>query len=465
MTLEPVHVVIIGQGAAGLAAAVAAVDEAKLRGTTAHVTILERANEVHAGGNTRWSPSNMRMRSVDQVAPGFEADMHAAARGRSDRAYFRRLATDAPDAARWLKSLGMTFHSPPYYLSVGPPRIQPVGGGAAVLAALSRAAKGAGVMTHYECTASRLILDPWDAVAGVEVRTADDQIERIAADAVVIAAGGFEGDREMLREHFGPGGETLQAISPGTVFNTGAGIRMALEIGAQKSGDWQGMHIEPVDPRSRQSAPVVLVYPYGIVVDRDGKRFYDEGAGLMHETWEDLARTIHFETPGRIAYAILDARLFDIDGYERAIRSEVPPIKADSIEALARAAGIDANGLAATVHAFNAAARGDPTRFDATRADGLATAALTPPKSNWACAIERAPFIAYPLVGAIAYTFGGIATNDDTQVLGRHSPIRGLYAAGEVTGHFYGTAPNSVAVMRALVFGRIAGRNAVRDRA
>ena len=113
----------------------------------------------------------------------------------------------------------------------------------------------------------------------------------------------------MMREHFGPGGESIRLISPGTRFNTGDGIRMAIEQGADAAGEWSGMHSEPIDPRSQNSAPVVLVYPYGIVVDRNGRRFFDEGGGLVHETWETFSRRIHFETPGREAYAILDSRL------------------------------------------------------------------------------------------------------------------------------------------------------------
>jgi tricarballylate dehydrogenase len=206
----------------------------------------------------------------------------------------------------------------------------------------------------------------------------------------------------------------------------------------------------------------VLVYPYGIVVDRDGRRFFDEGSGLMHETWEALARDIHFARPDGVAYAILDSRLHDIAGYERAIRSEVPPYQAETIEGLAAQIGIPAGDLRATVDTFNAAATGDASRFDAARCDGLAAAAtLKPPKSNWARALTKPPFLAYPLVGAIAYTFGGLATNERAEVLCEEGPMAGLYAAGETTGHFYGTAPNAVAVLRALVFGRIAGREAV----
>ncbi len=156
-----------------------------------------------------------------------------------------------------------------------------------------------------------------------------------------------------------------------------------------------------------------------------------------------------------------NSRLFDIDGYERAIRSEVPPYRSETLEGLAAQIRISAANLRQTVEAFNAAATGDPTRFDASRCDGLAADKLKPPKSNWARAIDTPPFLAYPLIGAIAYTFGGLATNVKAEVLSERGPMPGLYAAGETTGHFYGAAPNAVAVLRALVFGRIAGREAV----
>jgi tricarballylate dehydrogenase len=265
----------------------------------------------------------------------------------------------------------------------------------------------------------------------------------------------------MMRTQFGPHGETMKLIAPGTHFDSGDGIRMAREQGAAVAGDWNGMHAEPVDPRSTGPAPVVLVYPYGIVVDQNGHRFFDEGGGLVHETWEAFARDIHFSRPGHIAFAILDSRLFDIAGYQRAIRSEVSPYRSDTIEGLATQIAIPARALRETVDAFNAVATGDVARFDATRCDGLAAAGLNPPKSNWARPITKPPYLAYPLVGAVAYTFGGLATNAKAEVLCDRGPMPGLYAAGEITGHFYGTAPNAVAMLRALVFGRIAGQQAV----
>jgi tricarballylate dehydrogenase len=457
-----VTIVVVGSGAAGLSAALAAAEAARSGMRDCRIVLIDRAPEGQHGGNTRWSPSYMRMATPDRVAPDFEESVQAASSGRADAAYFRRLRQEAPAVIDWLVRHGVAFHQPIYYLSAGSARIQPVGGGNAVLAALEGAARAAGVDIRYEARAERLLSGPDGGVVGIEVRRGTGALELIQAGAVVLACGGFAGDGEMLGQHIGAGAESLQPISPGTRFNTGDGIRIALAAGARSSGDWHGMHVEPVDPRSRNSAAVVLVYPYGIMVDHDGRRFIDEGRGLVHETWEHVSRTVHFATPGRIAYAILDAKLHDIPGYERAIRSEVPPYQAGSIADLAALIGMAPQPLGETIASYNAAAVGDQARFDATRADGLRSApGLSPPKSNWCRPLDRPPYRAYPLIGAIAYTFGGLATNADAEVLGPAGTIPGLFAAGEITGHFYGTAPNAVAMLRALVFGRIAGRRAV----
>jgi tricarballylate dehydrogenase len=456
------RLVVVGHGAAGLAAALSAAEQARSRGVRIEITLLEKSREDEAGGNTRWSPSYMRMEKPDRIAPGFEDEMQQVSGGLADRSYFRTLADDAPATIGWLQAHGVEFAIPVYYLSAGPARIQPVGGGSAIVAKLADAAKRAGVKFRYQSEAMRLVMTEGHRVSGVAIQSSDGVAATLDADAVILASGGFQGNPAMMRAQFGPKGETVKLISPGTRFDSGDGIRMARDQGAAVAGDWNGMHIEPVDPRSGHSAPVVLVYPYGIVVDQDGRRFFDEGRDLVHETWEVFARDIHFGRPGNIAYAILDSSLFDIPGYARAIRSDVPPHQSQTIEELAALIGIPARNLRASVDAFNAAATGDAARFDATCCDGLAAAdSLQPPKSNWARAIVKPPYLAFPLVGAIAYTFGGLATNAKAEVLGGQGPLPGLYAAGETTGHFYGTAPNAVSVLRALVFGQIAGREAV----
>ena len=452
-------IIVVGQGAAGLAAALSAAAAMHAAGLAIHITLIDKASEDEAGGNTRWSPSNMRMASPERMEPSFVHDMLEATGSRGDVSYFTRLAKQAPATIEWLASFGIEFVQPAYYLAKGPPRIQPVGGGPVLVRQLTRSARQAGVAFRYSCVAREIVTENGGITALVIEQ--DGTRRTLPADAIVLACGGFQGNSEMMRTHFGERAETMRLISPGTRFNTGDGIRMAMQLRADLSGDWSGMHAEPVDARSDNSAPVVLVYPYGIVVDNTGRRFFDEGGGLMHETWERFARATHFELPGSTAYAILDSRLFEIADYQRAIRSDVAPMRAETLAELAKLIGVDANNFAATVAAYNASCSGDPGSFDATRCDGLAAAPkLQPPKSNWARAICVPPFLAYPLVGAVAYTFGGLATDDHARVLRDGAPIPGLFAAGEITGHFYATAPNAVSVLRAFVFGRIAGHEA-----
>jgi len=246
--------VIVGHGAAGLAAALSAAEEARRRGLRIDIALLEKTSEQEAGGNTRFSPSNMRMDAPDRLAVGFEEDMQLASGGQADRAYFRTLAENAVATIGWLESHGVAFATPGYYLSAGPRRIQPVGGGAAIVERLSGAAKAAGVNIRYEARATRLVMSQ-GRIDGVALESSGGAAAITDADAVVLATGGFQANATMMREHFGPGAETIRLISPGTRFDTGDGIRMAQELGARVSGDWTGMHIEPIDPRSTRSAP------------------------------------------------------------------------------------------------------------------------------------------------------------------------------------------------------------------
>ncbi len=455
-------IVVVGKGAAGLTSVLGALEYMVKIKTRLNIILIDHAPEGSHGGNTRWSPSYIRLEAPDSVDPDFEKDLLEISGGRTDPNYIRRLASEAPKIISRLQEHGIEFIKPKYYLSAGPSRIQPVGGGAAIIRNLETVAKNSNITIRYNCSAECLVTDSSGRITGVDVKSSDNGTERISANAVILATGGFSGNGKMLAAYFGSGGETIMPISPGTKFNTGNGIQIALKAGALASGDWRGMHAEPVDPRSRQSAPVVLVYPYGIVVDNSGKRFFDEGRGLVHETWEQFAKQIHFELPGQIAYTILDSSLFDIPGYERAIRSEVAPYQADTILDLAKKINVPIDQLKMTVEEYNAATPDNVQSFDASRLDGLATCSnYLPAKSNWSRPLVRPPFLAYPLVGAIVYTFGGIATNHESEVTGAEGPIPGLYAAGEITGHFFGTAPNAIAMLRALVFGWIAGRRAV----
>ena len=180
MTENSRKLVVVGHGATGLAAALSAAEHARSRGLRIDITLLEKSREDEAGGNTRWSPSYMRLAATDRLAPGFEDDMREASGGLADQSYFRTLAENATATIGWLQSHGIEFAVPVYYLSAGPPRIQPVGGGSAIIEKLADAATRAGVKLRYESTASRLVIEDHRMV-GVDVQTGDGAATTLAA--------------------------------------------------------------------------------------------------------------------------------------------------------------------------------------------------------------------------------------------------------------------------------------------
>src|SRR5450631_2577071 len=119
------RLVIVGHGAAGLAAALAAAEAARVHDRAVEITLVEKAQQEAAGGNTLWSPPYMRLDARDRIAPDFEDAMMEACDGRGDRHYFRTLVSNATATVGWLERHGVAFCSPPYYLSAGPLRIQP----------------------------------------------------------------------------------------------------------------------------------------------------------------------------------------------------------------------------------------------------------------------------------------------------------------------------------------------------
>jgi len=160
-----------------------------------------------------------------------------------------------------------------------------------------------------------------------------------------------------------------------------------------------------------------------------------------------------------MAWCILDAGVDEIENWQRCVRSDQPPVEADTLDALSKATELPADALKATVDAYNAACV--TGRFDPYSLDGLATQGLTPPKSNWARPIARPPFKAYPIISSNTFTFGGLKVTPDSQVVNTSGEvIPGLYAAGETIGIYYGRYPGATSVLRGAVFGRIAGLHA-----
>jgi tricarballylate dehydrogenase len=473
--------VVVGCGVAGLSAAVAAAEGG------ARVAVLERAPREERGGQSRWTEAYLRMKSHTEVTDDFEAMLAEngsppyldpdlageVARGTEHRAGHARgvalldpevvgtFADEAGPTIAWLKGLGVRFDFlATQFLTKSQPRLLPVGGGAALVEALAARAEALGVAFDYETTAQSLIQDEDGRVTGVVAR-AEGGLRRFRGP-VALAAGGFEGNGEMLTRYLGPRSVYLRPVCKGANYNRGEGIRMALDIGAAASGDFGSYHAEPVDPRSGIAEPSVFIFPYGILVNKEGVRFCDEAPGTVDAYYERVTRRIYEQTEG-IAWVVLDARHLRIPNYKLGVRTDKPPIVGQSVAELARAIGLRPEALEATVEAYNAACmEGEWKPFEL---DGLATQGLHPPKSNWATPLVEPPFHAYPIVSSNVFTFGGVKVDSRARVLDANDrPIPGLYAAGEVVGMYWGNYTGATSVLKGLVFGRLAGTDAARRR-
>ena len=350
----------------------------------------------------------------------------------------RTLVGDSRDVVRWLAGHGVRFrlmYERQSYEAAGRHRFW---GGLAVGAVDG----GAGLMDGHRAAAAR---------SGIELR----------ARAVVLAAGGFESDPRLRAAHLGPNWDVAKVR--GTPSNTGEVLEAALRHGAQAYGHWSGCHaiqwdagapatgdLEITNRFSRQS------YPVGIVVNRRGERFLDEGEDFRNYTYAKFGARV-LEQPEGVAAQVFDAKTIPL---LRTIDYEAPGttrVDADSLEGLAEGLGIDPDGFARTVAEFNAAIVDRP--FDPAVKDGRRTEGITPAKSNWALAIDTPPFVAFPVTCGITFTFGGVRVDDDAAVLdagGRRIP--GLYAAGELVGGlFFHNYPGGSGLTAGAVWGRRAG--------
>lgn len=452
-----IDLIIVGCGVAGAAAAAAAAERAEELGVELRIVVLERARASERGGNSRWTAAYLRMTDIDTPAPGFVEDLVGNGQGHVRREYAERLAAEAGPTLRWVQSKGVEFGElPTIFLTQARPRLLPVGGGRVVLDTLLAEAERRGVTIGYGSTAHRVELDHAGSVCSISVSDENGTVTDASVGAVIIASGGFEGSIEMMTEHVG---STPRTVAPGGMFNRGEGIAMAVEVGARRAGDWSLFHAEPVDPRSHREEAVVMIYPYALLIDTSGRRFLDEGRATVDEQYEDTARRI-LALPDRTAWIIADQQVFDIPRFDDIVQTTLPPVSADTIEELAERIGVPVGELARTVSGYNAAVQ--PGSFDPMRPDGKRAVGIEPPKSNWALPLDRPPFVAWPQECSNVFTFGGVDTDLDAVVVDRSgAPIRGLYAAGEVTGLYHGKYTGATSVLRGLVFGRIAGRHAV----
>jgi tricarballylate dehydrogenase len=485
--MERYDVVVVGAGNAAFCAAHAA------RERVERVLVLEKAPREWIGGNTYFTAGAFRStyRGLDDLRPlldlsdeeaaridlppyspdDFRADMRRLTEGRCDPELTEILVGDVAETTTWLRGKGIRWklQYERQSFEVGGRRrfwgnlpLGTVGEGVGMIEQHLAAAERAGVEVRCQSPV-RALRREGRRVAGVVVEGPDGPLE-VGAGAVVLASGGFEADPRMRAMYLGPSWDVAKVR--GTPYNTGDGLGMALEIGAQPYGHWSGCHAIAWDAGAPPTGDRALLhrlskqsYPVGIVVNRDGQRFVDEGADFRNYTYARYGAEV-LKQPGAVAWQLYDARtrpLLRADEYDA---PGVSRQQADTIGDLARAIGIDPARLERTVAEFNAAVQPGP--FDPTIKDGKRTVGIDPPKSNWAVPLDSPPFLAFAVTCGITFTFGGLRIDAEARVLDRAGrPIPGLHAAGELVGGlFYHNYPGGSGLASGAVFGRRAGASA-----
>jgi tricarballylate dehydrogenase len=485
-------VVVVGAGNAALCAALAA-SEAGSR-----VLVLERAPQAENGGNSRFTAGGVRVayNGIDDLrklmpdltdeevartdfgrytTDQFFDDMFRVTRYRTDPQLCEQLVTRSYDTMLWLRSKGIrfvpiygrqTFQQDGKLKFWGGVTVESWGGGPGLVDQETQAALKSGVVLRYNARVISLVYDGL-AVQGVRVKEPGG-ISEIRSRAVILACGGFEANAEWRTRYLGPGWEMAKVR--GTRFNTGDGIRMALEIGASPYGHWSGCHAVGWDNNAPEFGDLAVgdgfqkhSYPLGIMVNAHGRRFVDEGADIRNYTYAKYGRVI-LSQPDQFAWQVFDAKALSLLRDEYRIK-QATRVRADTLEELAgKLEGVDAKVFLEEVHRYNAAVMRD-TPFDPLVKDGRGTVGLEVPKSNWANTIDQPPFEAYQVGCGITFTFGGLRVDAATaQVMDTDlRPIPGLYAAGElVGGFFYFNYPSGTGLTTGAVMGRVAGATAGR---
>jgi tricarballylate dehydrogenase len=234
-----------------------------------------------------------------------------------------------------------------------------------------------------------------------------------------------------------------------------------LDAGAAPIGDPAQCHAVAVDARSPKFDGGIVTrldcVSLGIVVNRDGDRFYDEGEDFWPKRYAIWGRLVA-QQPGQIAYVLLDSKVLG-----RFMPPVFPAITATSIREMAARLDLPAARLESTVDAYNAAVI--PGRFDHGKLDDCRTRGLTPEKSHWAQTIDTPPFHLYPLRPGITFTYLGLEVDAHARVqMTTGTPAENIFAAGEImAGNILGQGyVAGVGMTIGTVFGRIAGTEAGR---
>jgi tricarballylate dehydrogenase len=480
-------VAVLGAGNAALSAALSAQENG------AKVVVIEAAPLDEAGGNSRYTAGAIRFAhdglddlktvldltqdEIDNADFGtytsdqFYDDLFRLTQYRSDPDKSELLVTKSLETVQWMKSRGVKFQ-PSYgrqafkvdgkFRFWGGLCVETWGGGEGLIELEIKAAKENGIDILYETRGVSLLYDE-QKVTGIRVKHKGER--DINVKCVVLASGGFEANTEMRTRYLGPGWEFAKVR--GTRFNMGAGITMALDIGAMPHGNWSGCHAVGWDLNAPETGDLAVgdnfqkhSYPLGIMVNATGKRFVDEAADFRNYTYAKYGRDI-LQQPGMMAWQVFDQKVTSMLRDEYRIK-EVTKVTANTIEELAlKLEGVNPDEFIKTVKAYNEAVQTD-VAFNPAVLDGRGAPGLETPRANWANKLDKPPYEAYGITCGITFTFGGLRTNDDGAVMDTElNAIPGLYAAGELVGGLFSfNYPGGTGLMSGAILGRLAGASA-----
>jgi tricarballylate dehydrogenase len=454
---QPFDVVVVGGGNAALCAAITAARAG------CRAIVLEGAPEFYRGGNTRHT-RNLRL-AHDGTAPTmtgpyaqqeFLDDLYRVTGGQTDKVLAELAVARSRELLGWLTEQGVRFQPPlGGTLSLGKSNAFFLGGGRGALNALYRRAQALGVTCLYDTPVTALTVDNSHFMSATVTHAG--RSESVRGRALVAAAGGFEANIEWLKQYWGAAADNF--LIRGTPYNTGSVLRMLLDAGVEAAGDPTQCHAVAIDARAPKFDGGIATrldsVVFGIVVNRDARRFYDEGEDTWPKRYAIWGRLVA-QQPGQIAYSIVDAksiRLF--------MPSIFPAIEAPSIGELAEKLSLDPAALSQTVDDFNAAVK--PGTFDHSVLDDCATAGLAIAKSHWARRLDTPPFYGYPLRPGITFTYLGLRVNREARMVMTDGQVSGnMFAAGEImAGNVLGKGYLAgIGMTIGAVFGRIAGEGA-----
>lgn len=271
----------------------------------------------------------------------------------------------------------------------------------------------------------------------------------LSSAAVVLASGGFEGDQLLRERHLGESWRDVKLR--GSPFNTGKPLAAALALGADSAGNWSRCHSTPqgtalpaslLPGQMRESHGLTrYAFPWGIVVNRDGYRFFDESAERSSLSYVTLGQRIMAQ-PGQIAFQIFDGKVVESGVLPAGYREDSAAVSVPTLADGARRLDIEPANLINEVRRFNESSGRDTGA-------GMSTALRTP------------PFLFVPVVTGLTFTYGGLAVSTGAEVLGSGKPISGLYAAGVIAGGLYDQGyPAGTGLMAGAVLGHAAGEAA-----